>query len=144
MRRLPLILGLALIIAMTAREVYDFFVTNASIQYFSSQPRRLLYVLLLGVAGGVVALVISRLSPGAQRTLKLTALGAFGTFLVAVLGLFAYHLMSSASMVTEARMWGWVAVAYTMFVVIAAVVWLEFRQVWKQGEMERPTNGSSK
>jgi hypothetical protein len=94
MRRLPLILGLALIVAMTVREVYDFFVTNAGIHYFSSEPRRLLYVLLLGAAGGVAAFMISRLSPNSQRALKLTALGAFGTFLIAVLGLFAYHLIA--------------------------------------------------
>lgn len=143
MRRLTLILVLALIIAVTGREVYDFLVTNAGIQYFSSEPRRLLYVLLLGIAGGLVALGISRLSPGSQRELKLTALGAFGTFLIAVLGLFAHHIISSASMVTEGRMWGSVVTAYALFLVLAGIVWLEFRHVWKQREVGRPTNGLS-
>lgn len=68
MRRLPLILGLTLIVAMTAWEVYRFFVTHEGIRYFSSEPRRLVLVILLGLAGGVVALGISRLSPGSQRT----------------------------------------------------------------------------
>ncbi len=132
MRRLPLILGLALIVAGTVREVYDFFVTNEGIRYFSSEPRRLLYVLLLGVAGGMVAFGISRLSPGSQRTLKLAVLGTFGVFLIAGLGLFAYHLTWAAPMVTEAGMWGWIVALFTSFAVIAGLLWLEFRKVWRQ------------
>ena len=139
MRRLALILGLVLIIAMTVREVYDFFVTNEGIRYFSSQPRRLLYVMLLGAAGGMVALGISRLPPGSRRTLRLAALGTLGTFLIGILAAFAYHLISWASMVTEAGMWGWVAAGYASFVVIAGLVWLEFRHVWRQTCGEPPT-----
>jgi hypothetical protein len=62
MRRLPLILGLALIVALTIWEIYDFFVTNEGVRYFSSEPGRLVYVVLLALAGGLVAFAISRLS----------------------------------------------------------------------------------
>ncbi len=132
MRRLPLILGLTLIVAMTLWEVYDFFVTNEGLRYFSSEPRRLVYVVLLGLAGGLVALAISRRSPASRRTLKLTTLGTFGTLLLGVLGLFAYHLTWAAPMVTEAGMWDWIATAFLLFAVMAVLVWLEFRQVWRR------------
>jgi hypothetical protein len=132
MRRLPLILGLAMIVALTVWELYDFFVTNEGVRYFSSEPRRLLYVVLLGLAGGLVAFGISRLSPGSQRTLKLTTLGTFGTLLLAVVGLFAYHLTWAAPMVTEAGTWGWIAAAFLSLAVLAVLVWFEFRQVWRR------------
>ena len=132
MRRLPLILGLTLIAAMTVWEVYDFFVTNEGIRYFSSEPRRLVPVMLLGLAGGAVAFGISRLSPGSQRTLKLTALGTFGTALLCALGFFAYSLARFAPMVSEAGAWGWIAVAFLLFAVMAVLIWLEFRQVWRR------------
>ena len=132
MRRLPLILGLLLIVALTVHDVYAFFVTDEGIQYFSSEPRRLLYVVLLGVAGGIVAFMISRLSPVSQRKLKFAALGGFGAFIICVVGLFAYHLSWAAPKITEAGLWGWVAAALLSFIVVAAAVWLEFRHVWRQ------------
>ncbi|HOC57188.1 MAG TPA: hypothetical protein PKI20_16335 [Verrucomicrobiota bacterium] len=52
MRRIPLILGLMLITGMLIQDIYEFFVTNEGIHHFSSKPSRLLYVMLLGVAGG--------------------------------------------------------------------------------------------
>ena len=132
MRRLPLILGLTLIVAMTIWEVYDFFVTNEGVSYFSSEPRRLVPVVLLGLAGGVVAFGISRLSPGSQRTLKLAALGTFGTVLLFALALFAYSVVRFAPMFSEGRAWGWMAAAFVPFAVLAILVWFEFRQVWRR------------
>ncbi len=88
MRRIPLILGLVLITGLVIQDIYEFFVTNEGIRYFSSKPARLLYVMLLGVAGGVAAFGISRLSPASQRRLKLLALGGFGGLLVAEVALF--------------------------------------------------------
>lgn len=132
MRRLPLILGVTLIVAMTIWEVYDFFVTNEGVTYFSSEPRRLVPVVLLGLAGGVVAFGISRLSPGSQRTLKLAALGAFGTALVFALAIFAYSVARFSSMVGEGGAWGWMAAAFASLAVLAILVWFEFRQVWRR------------
>jgi hypothetical protein len=139
MRRIPLILGLVLITGLIIHDVYEFFVTNEGVRYFSSDPRRLIYVLLLGVAGGVIAIGISRLSPGSQRTLKLAALGTCGTALVSGLGVFAYHLarllpMIREPMVREAGTWGLAAavLGFLSFAVVAVLVWLEFRQIWRQ------------
>jgi hypothetical protein len=132
MRHMPLILGLLLIVAMTAREVYDFFVTNEGVRYFSAEPRRLLFVMLLGVVGGMIAFGISRLSSGSQRKLKLAVLGGFGAFLTSVIGLFAYQLTWAAPMATETGMWGWVLAALLGLTAVAGLIWLEFRHVWRQ------------
>lgn len=134
MRRIPLMLGLVLITGLIIHDLYEFFVTNEGIRYFSSDPRRLIYVLLLGVAGGVIAVGISRLSPSYLRALKLAALGTLGTVLVSGLCLFAYYLALLLPMVPEAGVWGLAAAAlgFTSFAVVAVLVWLEFRQIWRQ------------
>jgi hypothetical protein len=132
MRRLPLILGLTLIVAMTIWEVYEFFLTNEGVRYLLSEPRRLVAVLLLSLVGGAVAFGFSRLSPGSLRTLKLAALGTFGTVLLLALGVFAYSLARFAPMVSEGGAWGWMAGVFISFAVLAMLVWSEFRQVWRQ------------
>ena len=135
MRRVPLILGPVLITGLITHDVYEFFVTNEGIRYFSSEPRRLLYVTLLGVAGGLVAFGISRLSRASQRSLKLAALGAFGALLVAAIAYFGflfYLLAVAAPILKDARTWGWIAAAFCFVAVAAGVVWAEFHQVWRQ------------
>ena len=133
MRPVPLILGLVLITALIIHDVYEFFVTNEGIRYFSSEPRRLLYVMLLGVAGGIIAFGISRFSPASQRKLKLAALGGFGAFLIGALAFFGYlfYLLAAAAP-KDTRMWGWIAAAFFSAAAAAGLVWLEFRQVWRQ------------
>ena len=110
MRRIPLILGLVMITGLIIHDVYEFFATDEGIRYFSSDPRRLLYVMGLGVAGGIVALWISRMSPRSQRKLKLATLGGFGTLLfggLACFGYLFYDLGVAAPM--EALKWPWIA-----------------------------------
>jgi hypothetical protein len=133
MRRIPLILGLVLVAALIVHDVYEFFVTNEGIRHFSSEPRRLLYVMLLGIAGGMVAFGISRFSPASQRKLKLMALGGFGVLLVGALAFFGYlsYLLATAPL-KQAQLWGWIAAAFCSVAVAAVLVWLEFRQVWIQ------------
>ena len=135
MRRIPLIFGLILIAGLIIHDIYEFFVTNEGIRYFSSEPRRLLYVMLLGVVGGIVALGISRLSPASQRHLKLCALGGFGALLVvgcAFFGHLFYRLVGAERQ--DGLGWVWIAwaVAFVPMTVAAGMVWMEFRQVWRQ------------
>ena len=133
MRRIPLILGLVLIAGMIARDIYEFFVTNEGIAYFSSKPNRLLYVMLLGVGGGVVAFGISRLSPKSQSNLKLLALGGFGSVLVVAVAFFGHLLCRLAvAPLIEAPLWGWIIAAFCSMAVAAVFIWLEFRQVWRR------------
>jgi hypothetical protein len=134
MRRIPLILGLVLIAGLIIHDIYEFFVTNEGIRYFSSEPGRLLYVMLLGVAGGIVALGISRLSPASQRSLKLLALGGFGIFLVGAIPVFGYLLclLGAGPIAWGVGMWGCIVAGFVAVAVSAWLVWLEFRQVWRQ------------
>ena len=134
MRRIPLILGLMLLAGLTVHDTYQFFVTDDGVGYFTSQPHRLLYVAVIGVAGGVMALALSRLSPVARRRLRLLALGGFAACLTAFLAIFATRLASFASMVTESGMWGWVIAAFASLSVVAVLVWLEFYWVWSRHE----------
>ena len=94
-----------------------------------------MYMMVLAVLGGLVAFGISRLSPTSQRKLKLVALGGFGSLLVVALAFFSYlfyHLAVAG--LAEALKWVWIAwaMAFVPMAVAAALVWLEFRRVWRQ------------
>ena len=134
MRKLSLILGLMLLVVLIAWEAYDFLTTNDGVGYFTSHPLRLLYVVGIGVVGGILALAFSRLSPVARRTLRLTALGGFGACVTAFLAIFTARLASFAAMVTESGAWGWVVAALVSLSVITVLVWLEFYLVWRRHE----------
>ncbi len=135
MRRIPLIFGLVLVTGLILHDIYEFFVTNEGIRYFSSEPRRLLYAMLLGVVGAMVTLGISRLSPAPQRHLKLCALGGFGALLVVGVAFFGhlFHRLIGAER-QDGLGWVWTAwaVAFVPMTVVAVLVWMEFRQVWRQ------------
>ncbi len=134
MRRLPLIFGLTLIVAMTGWELYDFYVTNEGIRYFSSEPIRLAYVVLLGVTGGIVTFGISRLSSTSQLNLKLFALGGFGLFLIggAVFMGYLFYSLRTAPIVYDGAGWGWVLAGFISAALAAGVVSWEFTRVWRQ------------
>lgn len=131
MRRIPLIVGLVLIPGLIIHDIYEFLVTNEGVRYYSSEPKRLLYALFLGVAGGLVALWISRLSPGCQRRLKLAALGALAVFLTGELAFLGFVIATTAPMVREAGMFWWAIAGLFGMSVAAGLVWVEFRQEWK-------------
>ena len=136
MRRFFPILVIVLITGLIIHYIYEFFVTNEGIHYFSSQPRRLLYVMLLGISGGLVAFGISRLSPDAQRSLKLLLLGGVGVLLavaVAFFGHLFYQIAVSGLPVAPLK-WFWIAwaMAFVPIAAATAMVWLEFRRVWRK------------
>jgi hypothetical protein len=127
MRHIVIIFGVVLGSVLFVHGIYEFCTEDAGILYFSSHPDRMVYVMLLAVSGGLIALGISRLSPDSQRRLKLFALGGFGTILVAGLGFFAYLLwvLPDGSVDwAEAR---FVGGAWT-----AGLVWTEFRKLWRK------------
>jgi hypothetical protein len=144
MRRVPLILGLALILGLTLYNVYEFLVTNDGVRYFSSDPTRLAYAVLLGVLGGGSALGISRLSPAFRRRLKLLALAGLGGLLVgggAFLGYLFCVLTPEQPSASPSRYW--IAAGFTSMIVVSLFVWLEFRHVWTHPKGQRPTNRGS-
>ena len=132
MKKLSLILGLVLVTGLMIHDAYEFVVTDQGLRYYLSEPKRLLYVLALALAGGMVAWVISRLSPQAQRGLKLSALGLFALALTTFLGLFVFYSIRLSDAITSSAI-GWVVAALAMFGGLATVFWCEFWRVWKTG-----------
>jgi hypothetical protein len=137
MQKIPLIPGLMLVAALTVHDACQFLVTDDGVGYFTSQPRRLLYVAGIALIGGLLALAFSWLIPMTRRALRLTALGSFAACIMVFLTIFASRLASFASMVTESGMWGWVIAALASLSVVAVLVWLEFDLVWRRHPRKR-------
>ena len=130
LRRVPLILGLALLATLTVEDIREFFVTNEGIRYLSSEPQRLLYVMGLGVAGGMVALGVSRLSAVSQRRLKLTALLAGGISLT--VALLSCLIPAAAFLARDVGNLKLIAGAVASFAVVGGLLCWEFFRVWRR------------
>jgi hypothetical protein len=117
--------------------VREFF-ANETIQYFASEPHRLLYVAAIAVAGGIVALGFSRLSPHTQRRVWDFAWGAAASILTAFVGYFTFRLASLSSLVVESGGSTWVVLGLLLFVAIAAYLWFEFYRAWKTVVSQSP------
>ncbi len=63
-------------------DAYEFVATNTGIDYFASQPRRLMLVMVIGVAGGIATLGLGRLSVKSQGRLKLATLATSSVLLI--------------------------------------------------------------
>src|ERR1043166_6783120 len=98
MKRWSIIVAAALVATWLVVDLVREFFANDTIQYFASQPHRLLYVVAVAVAGGFVALGFSRLSPHTQRHVRVFAWGAAASTLTAFLGYFAFRLASLSSL----------------------------------------------
>ena len=120
--------AIAVLVVVTA--VRDF---SEAIQHFSSQPHQLLYVGCITIAGGLAALGFARLSPRAQRHIRVFAWGAAASTLTAFVAWFAFHLVSLASLVVESGGGVWAAVGLLLFSGIAAYLWFEFYRALKLG-----------
>ncbi len=125
-------MGLALISTLMIHDIYEFAVTNEGVHYYFPEPKRLIYVLGLALAGGGVALVLSRLSPQVQRGLKLLGLGLFALGLTAFFTLFAFYSLKLSGALTASAN-GWTALAVAIFGSLAALCWFEFVRVWRTG-----------
>lgn len=115
--------------------VHDF-VTNDSIGYFSAEPHRLLYVAAIALAGGLGALEFYRLSPRAQRHVRVFGLGAAASTMTAVFGYAVFCSLSLFSFIAESG--GTIRILEVLLLLllfsgIAAYFWYEFRRVWKTG-----------
>jgi hypothetical protein len=111
--------------------VHDF-VRNDPIGCFSAKPHRLLYVAAIAIAGGLAALVFDRLSPRAQRCVRIYSWGAAASTLTAFVGYFAFRFASLSSIVALSDATGWVLVVLLLFSGMAAYLWFEFCQALKR------------
>ena len=101
MKKWSIIIAAALFATWLVVDTVREFFANETIQYFSSEPRRLLYVAAMAIVGGFAALGFSRLSPRTQRDVKVFAWGAAASTLTVFVGYFAVRLASLFSLVVE-------------------------------------------
>ena len=124
MKKWCIIIAAALVFAWLVVDTVREFLANETIQYFSSEPLRLLYVAAVAIAGGFAALGFTRLSPRTQPRIKVFALCAVASTLTVFIGHFAFCMASPSSIVVEspARL----VLALLVFSACAAYLWLEF------------------
>ena len=70
MKKLPIILMLLFFAVLTAGEIRDFFVKDDGVAYFKNDGRRFLYVLLIGLIGGLAFGLFALLSKKMQASIK--------------------------------------------------------------------------
>ena len=112
--------------------VREFF-ANQTIDYFSSEPHRLFYVAAIAIAGGFAALGFTRLSPRAQRQVRIFAWGAAASTLTASAGYLAFCFFSLSSFIAEAGSTVWILFVPLIFAGMAAYLWFEFYRALKTG-----------
>ena len=112
--------------------VHDF-VTNDPIGYFSTEPHRLLYVAAIAIAGGLAALGFYRLSPRAQRHVRVFGWGAAASTMTAFVGCFVFRFLSLFSFIGGSGGTIWILILLLVFSGIAAYFWFEFCRAWKTG-----------
>jgi hypothetical protein len=130
MKKLGIILltsvaGVWLLVSLV-RDVFD------SIQYFSNEPRQLLYVFGFTIVGGLGALVFARLSRNAQRRVRLFGWGAAASALTLSIGYMVVRLLSLFSLVVESGALLGVLLVLLLLGAIAAYLWFEFSRVRKE------------
>jgi hypothetical protein len=133
MKKWSIIIAAALVATWLVVDTVREFFANETIHYFSSEPHRLLYVAAIAIAGGFAALGFTRLSPPAQRHIRLFAWGAAASTLTAFVGYFVFRLVSISSLVVESGGSAWVVLALLLYSAIVAYLWFECYRAWKTG-----------
>ena len=130
------VVGLVVICALAdlIREFY----ANDTLNYFSSEPRRLLYVAGIAVAGGLLALVFCRLSRQAQRRVRLFGWGAAASLLTTFCGYSLYQSVSLSPVIVANSGADWLLLVPLMLAAMAAYLWFEFYRAWKARVTDSP------
>lgn len=133
MKRWSIIIAATLVATWLVVDTVREFFANETIRYFSSEPHRLLYVAAIAIAGGFAALGFTRLSPRAQRRVRIFAWGAAASTLTAIAGYFAFCSFSLASFIAESGSPVWILFVPLILSGIAAYLWFEFYRALKSG-----------
>lgn len=138
MRHIPLILGLTILLGLSIVEIYDFLVVNEGIEFYSSQPVRIRYILGLGVAGGVCAIIIGRLSSDVQHRLKVMALGVFGLVTTGAFVFFTYYVVMNCPQIDDPVLTTWLVVIPVAWASISGLLWYEFSRILRRKKSSEP------
>ena len=132
MKKWCILVGTVLVAIWLAVDTVREFFANETIQYFSSEPQRLLYVAAIAIAGGFASLGFERLSSRAQRNVRILAWGALASTVTAGAGFFVFSLVSLSSFIIESIERTWVVVGFLAFAAIATWFWFEFYRALKR------------
>ena len=133
--RMKKLVGIILATAITTFAIADAihgFISSDGIHYFSEQPHRLLFVAVIGIAGGVIAFGFSTLSPGLRRGVKLALLGSGATFVMLGGGYLSLLIWDMPARFDSAipRHIPWLLALGTIG--IAGILWFEFYQTLRR------------
>jgi hypothetical protein len=131
MKRWVTIIVVALVVICALVELIHEFYANDTLDYFSSEPRRLFYVAGIAVAGGLLALAFGRLSGQAQRSVRLFGWGAAASLLTAFCGYAIYRSVSLSTVIVANSGAGWLLLVPLLLGVMAAYLWFEFFCAWR-------------
>ena len=136
MKKWSIIAAITVFAIFAVADLVHDFVANDPIGYFSTEPRRLLYVAAIAIAGGLAALGFYWLSPRAQRRVRVFSWGAAASTMTAVVGYLVFCFLSLSSFIVESG--GIIRVLEVLLLLllfsgIAAYFWFEFRRVWNTG-----------
>ena len=125
-----LLVIIVIVVWMLFNTIHDFF-ANDTIQYFSTEPRRLLYVVAIGIIGGLLTWCFERLSSRSKRRVRIFSLGVAAVTLTAFAGYFTFCALSLASFIIESGGTVWVLFVPLFIFGFAAYFWLEFYRACK-------------
>jgi hypothetical protein len=99
---------------------------------FSSQPARLVFVLVLAIVGGLIVFALDRLSQSSRTYVKLVTLAAAACAVTAYVIWMGFSLAFTPNPInprfTESIGNHWAFVALSVFAATAAYLWLRFYQ----------------
>jgi hypothetical protein len=133
MKKFVAIVLFALFVILPVINIVQEFIANDTMHYFREQPSRLLLVAAIGIAGGLVAFMMCRLSSRRQRQIKLLTLGVTASFVTVTGGCFTILLAGLPPQIdlgiSKIRM---ILTVVLCVVAVAGVLWFEFYQVFKK------------
>ncbi len=131
MKRWVTIIVVALVVICALAELIHEFYANDTLDYFASEPRRLLYVAGIAVAGGLLLLAFGRLSGPAQRSFRLFGWGTAASLLTAFCGYAIYRSVSLSPVIVANSGVGWLLLVPLLLGAMAAYLWFEFFCAWR-------------
>ena len=132
MKKWSVVVVVALFAIWAAQDIIHDFIASDTIHYFTDQPHRLLYVVLIAVTGGLVAFVLDRLTPRARRSVRLLTFASAASCATLYIGYFLFELARLRSPLRAFDGTGWFALLPLCIGIVAALLWFEFYRVLKR------------
>ena len=116
-----------IVIILVGLLVHDF-ITSDAIHYFGEQPRQLIWVAVIAITGGLVALAYYRLPPPWRDRVNVCALGIEAAFFTALTGFAVYYIVHwSSHSDSAATLFAWVVLLFSGS--IAGFLWV---RLWRR------------